>query len=166
MPIHFDDLDVLSEVSGLRSALIVPCNMCPAFTIAIREKKPFLQLFRSFLKSAPFDRYLKSLQSRLKEKGVDTEIFRSNFIHQWFMCMWSSGHRKKLQRSAKSYDAVIVLGCDSATQTVRDLVNPTEVKVIEGMKVSGIMNAELRFHLPGNISFKDCKIIPISQQNK
>jgi len=166
MPIHFDDLDVLSEVSGIRSVLIVPCNMCPAVTIAIREKKPFLQLFRSFLKSAPFNRYIKSLQSRLKGKGIDSKIFGSNFIHQWFMCMWSSGHRKNLQRCAKSYDAVIVLGCDSATQTVRDLVNPTEVKVIEGMKVSGIMNAELRFHLPGNISFKDCKIIPISQQNK
>ena len=166
MPIHFVDLDVLSEVSGLSSALIVPCNMCPAATIAIREKKPFLQLFRSFLKSAPFDQYIKSLQSRLKEKGIDTKIFRSDFIHQWFMCMWSSGHRKKLQRYANSYDAVIVLGCDSATQTVRDLVNPTEVKVIEGMKISGIMNAELKFQLPGNISFRNCKIIPISPQNK
>jgi len=166
MPIHFVDLDVLSEVSGLSSALIVPCNMCPAATIAIREKKPFLQLFRSFLKSAPFDQYIKSLQSRLKEKGIDTKIFRSDFIHQWFMCMWSSGHRKKLQRYANSYDAVIVLGCDSATQTVRDLVNPAEVKVIEGMKISGIMNAELKFQLPGNISFRNCKIIPISPQNK
>jgi hypothetical protein len=77
--------------------------------------------------------------------------------------MWSSGHRKKLQRYAKSYDAMIVLGCDSATQTIRDLVNPTEVKVIKGMKISGIMNAELRFHLPGNISFEKCKTIPISQ---
>jgi hypothetical protein len=166
MPIHFDDLDVLSEVSGLRSVLIVPCNMCPAVTIAIREKQPFLQLFRSFLKSAPFDRYIKSLQSRLKENGIDSKIFGSNFIHQWFMCMWSSGHRKKLQRCAKSCDAVIVLGCDSATRTVRDLVNQTEVKVIEGMKISGIMNAELRFHLPGNISFKKCKIIPISPQDE
>jgi len=166
MPIHFVDLDVLSEVSGLRSALIVPCNMCPAVTIAIREKKPFLQLFRSFLKSAPFDQYIKSLQSRLKDKGIDAKIFRSNFMHQWFMCMWSSGHRKKLQKYAKSCDAVIVLGCDSATQTVRALVDPTEVKVIEGMKISGIMNAELRFHLPGNISFEKCKIISISPQNE
>ncbi len=30
MPIHFNDLDVVSEVAGLSSALIVPCNMCPA----------------------------------------------------------------------------------------------------------------------------------------
>ena len=38
MPIHFNDLDLVSEVAGLRSVLIVPCNMCPAATVAIREK--------------------------------------------------------------------------------------------------------------------------------
>lgn len=30
MPLHFDDIDIISEVEGLRSALIVPCRMCPA----------------------------------------------------------------------------------------------------------------------------------------
>jgi hypothetical protein len=30
MPIHFNDVDLDSEVSGLKSALIVPCIMCPA----------------------------------------------------------------------------------------------------------------------------------------
>jgi len=38
MPIHFNDLDVISEVAGLSSVLIVPCNMCPAVTVAVREK--------------------------------------------------------------------------------------------------------------------------------
>jgi len=37
--------------------------------------------------------------------------------------------------------------------------------VIAGMEVAGIMNAKIRFHLPGNVSFDDCKIVPISQQN-
>jgi hypothetical protein len=96
MPIHFDDLDVVSEVAGLSSALIVPCNMCPAVTVAVRERKPFMQLFRSFLKSAPFELYLKALQSRLSEIGVRTKVFNSILYHQWFMCMWTSGKRKKL----------------------------------------------------------------------
>jgi hypothetical protein len=61
---------------------------------------------------------------------------------------------------------VIVLGCDSATETVRDSVKSTDCKVIEGMEVAGIMNAKPRFHLPCNVSFEDCKIIPISQQKK
>ena len=79
------------------------------------------------------------------------------------MCMWTSGKRKKLQKHAEKYEAVIVLGCDSATETVRDVVKSTDCKVIEGMKVTGIMNAKLSFHLPSNISFEDCKIVPISQ---
>ncbi|MDH3328076.1 MAG: hypothetical protein OEM01_02470 [Desulfobulbaceae bacterium] len=66
----------------------------------------------------------------------------------------------------KQHEAVIVLGCDSATETVRDSVKSTACKVIEGMEVAGIMNATLRFHLPCNVSFEDCKIIPISQQKE
>ena len=166
MPIHFNDLDVVSEVAGLSSALIVPCNMCPAATVAVREKKPFMQFFRSFLKSPPFEQYIRELQTRLREKGVSTKVFRSNLYHQWFMCMWTSAQRKKLKEAAKQYEAVIVLGCDSATETVRDSVKSTDCKVIEGMKTSGIMNAKLRFHLPCNVSFEDCKTVPISQQKK
>jgi len=166
MPIHFNDLDVVSEVTGLNSALIVPCNMCPAVTVAVREEKPFIQFFRSFLKSVPFEKYMGTLQSRLREKGVNTKVFKSYIPHQWFLCMWTSGRRKKLEKYAKQYEAVIVLGCDSATETVRDSVKSTECKVIEGMEVAGIMNAKLRFHLPCNVSFEDCKITPISQQKK
>ena len=83
-----------------------------------------------------------------------------------FIETFTSGRHKKLQKYAKQYEAVIVLGCDSATETVRDLVKSTDSKVIEGMEVAGFMNAKLRFHLPCNVSFEDCKIIPISQQKK
>lgn len=166
MPIHFNDLDVVSEVAGVSTALIVPCYMCPAVTMAVRDEKPFIQFFRYFLKSAPFEQYIQRLQSRLKEHGVKTKVFKSIPSHQWFMCMWTSGKRKRLQKLAKQYDAVIVLGCDSATETVRDAVKSTDCKVIEGMKVAGIMNAQIRFHLPGNVSFDNCKTVPISQQKQ
>ena len=163
MPIHFEDFNVASEVAGLRSALIVPCNLCPAVTVAAREDRPFMRFFRSPVKSAPFEEYLETLQSRLREKGVSTKVFRSNFYHQWFMCMWTTRRRKKLEREAKGYDAVIVLGCDSATETVRDVV-PADVKVIEGMKTAGIMNGRMSFRLPGDLVFDDCKVVTISQQ--
>jgi hypothetical protein len=166
MPIHFDDLDIVSKVAGFRSALIVPCNMCPAVTVAVREQKPFMQLFKHPLRSDPFDQYLRTLQSRLRENGVNTKVFNSIPYHQWFMCMWTSKKRKKLKECAKHYDAVIVLGCESATETVRDVVKSTDCKVIPGMEVTGIMNAQLRFHLPGNVYFENCKIVPISKQKK
>jgi hypothetical protein len=166
MPIHFEDLDVISEVDGVSSALIVPCNMCPAATVAVREQRPFMQVFRSLFKSAPFEEYIKALQSRLAEKGVKTQVFRSRLYHQWFLCMWTAGRRKKLRKSAKQHDAVVVLGCESATETVRDAIKSTDCRVIEGMAVSGIMNAQLGFHLPGNVCFENCKIVPISQHKR
>jgi hypothetical protein len=161
MPIHFSDVDVFSEIEGVNSALIVPCTMCPAATVAVREQKPFMQLFRSLFKSPPFDRYIKAMQSRLAKKGVRTEIFESRFYHHWFMCMWTADRREKLRKRVGKFDAVIVLGCDSATETVREATQANGHKVIEGMKVSGIMNAQLKFELPGNVCFENCRIISI-----
>jgi hypothetical protein len=162
MPIHFSDRDVASEVEGMNSALIVPCIMCPAATVAVREKEPFLQLFKSLFKSAPLERYIEALQSRLADKGVRTEVFKSRIYHQWFMCIWTAGRREKLRQRASAHDAVIVLGCDSATETVREAADASSCKVIEGMKVSGIINGQLGFRFPGDIVFDSCRIVPIS----
>jgi len=164
MPIHLRDLDVVSQAAGVSSALIVPCNLCPAVTVAVNQKQPFMKLFKSWLKSAPFEQYIRDLQSRLSEKGVTTKVFRNPIYHQWFLCMWTDRRRKKLEKQAKEHDAVIVLGCDTANETVRDAVKSTGARVIEGMQVAGLMNARLSFQLPANVAFKDCKIIPISQR--
>jgi hypothetical protein len=164
MPIHLEDLDVVAESAGVTSALIVPCNLCPGVTVAVSEKQPFMKLHKSWLKSAPFEEYIKALQSRLSDNGVKTKVFRSTIYHQWFLCMWTDRRRRKLQKAAKDHDAVIVLGCDTANETVRDAVRSTGAKVIEGMQVGGLMNAKLSFRLPGNVAFKDCRIIPISQR--
>lgn len=164
MPIHLNDLNVASEVAGSRSALIVPCNMCPGATLAARKKRPFIQFFKSLLKSASLEQHIQGMQSQLEEQGVHTSVFRSDLPHQWFVCMWTAGRRKKLRNQAKRHDAVIVLGCDSATETAREAVDSDRCKVIPGMEVAGIMNAKLTFRFPGNISFEDCTIVAISRQ--
>ena len=166
MPLHFEDLDVLTEAKGSNSALIVPCNMCPAATIADRENKPFLRLFRNFLKSAPFEKYVSTLQNRLQEQGVRSKVFKSNLPHQWFLCMWTAARQRKLQRHARGYDTVIVLGCESATRTVRDSIRSTNCKLIEGMETTGIMNTKLSMQFPCDICFKDSKVIPFSPRKK
>lgn len=161
MPVYLDDIDVIPELEGLHNALIVPCNMCPAVTVAIREKKPFLRLYRSWFKSAPFQQHIKNLRSQLTEKGIQSKVFKSNFYPHWFMCMWTTGHRKKLKKQTRRYDAMIVLGCTAATETVRAVVKSSNCKVVEGMKVIGMMNARMQFHMPGNVSFVDCETIPL-----
>lgn len=164
MPIYLNDLDLADKVEGQRTTLIIPCYMCPAVTMAVKADRPFLQIFRSFLKSPPFEQYIKSLQSSLGVQGVESTVFKSSFVHQWFLCMWTSGRRKKLKREIEKYDSAIVLGCDSATETVRELVEAKDCKVIQGMEVVGFMNAKMKFSLPCNISFEDCRVVPISTQ--
>jgi hypothetical protein len=81
MPIEFNDLDVVSKVTGLSSALIVPCNMCPAVSVAVRENKPFIQFFKSFLKSAPErEQAFHSILQELPEVGTFRTIHQGSTI--------------------------------------------------------------------------------------
>ena len=166
MPLHFEDLDVVSAAKDSKSALIVPCNMCPAATVADRENKPFLRLFKDFLKSAPFEKYVSTLQDRLLDQGVRSKVFKSNLPHQWFLCMWTAARQRKLQKHARRYDTVIVLGCESATRTVRDSIGSTNCNIIEGMETTGIINTKLSMRFPCDIFFKDSKVVPFSQTEK
>ena len=165
MPIHLNEIDVVPEVEGLDSALIVACNMCAGASLAMRDNKPFLQFFRSLLKSPPLERYIGRLKSQLSKKGVKTEKFKGGVIQQFFLCLWTLRQRNKLQDCAKNYEGVIVLGCDSAIKTVRDSLEGTECKVVKGMEVAGIMNTKPKFHLPCNISFEYSEVIPICDRH-
>jgi len=166
MPIYLDDVSVVSKITAQCSALIIPCYMCPAVTVSVKEEKPFLQFFSHFLKSPPFERHIKTLQSNLEENGVSSSVFKSHFIHQWFLCMWSAARQGKLQNHARRYDTVVVLGCESATRTVRDSIGSTNCKLIEGMETTGIMNTKLSMRFPCDICFKDSKVIPFSPSVK
>lgn len=165
MPIHLDNIEVISKVEGLNTALIVSCNMCAGASISMRENKPFIQFFKSFLKSPPLERYIKRLESQLAEKGVKAKKFKSGIIQQFFLCLWTSRQRNKLHEFAKRCDAVIVLGCDSAFKTVLDSVKGSDCVVIKGMEVAGVMNTKTKFHFPCDISFEDSKNVPICDRH-
>jgi len=118
MPFYLKDLDVVPKVAEFQSVLIVPCRFCPAASMAVRKNEPWIELFRRFLRTAPYERLIKTIQSRLEEKGVKTKVFESNLPYQFIACLWPSGQRKKLSEHAKQYDAVIVMGCEAATEAV------------------------------------------------
>lgn len=161
MPAHLKNVDVVSKVTGLNSALIVACNMCAGASCAMEEGKPFLQPFKNFLKSPPLERHINRLQSQLGKNGLKTKWFRGGIIQQFFLCLWTSRQRRKFQECAKEYQTAIVLGCDSAFQTIRDSVQGTDCKVIEGTEFKGIMNAKTKVHFPLNVSFEESKIAPV-----
>ena len=85
MPIHLDALKVAPQLEGSGSALIVACNMCAGASCAQRENRPFIEFFRSLLKSPPLERYIKRLSAQLNGQGVMAEPFKAGIIQQFFL---------------------------------------------------------------------------------
>jgi hypothetical protein len=154
MPFCLDTKDVVPEVDSLESVLIVPCRFCPAASMAVKTNEPYIEFPRKFLKTASYERLIESMRRSFEERGIKTSVFKSNLLHQFVLCMWTSKRRKKLLESAKKYDAVIVMGCEAAVETVRNALEPTTCHVIPGMKSEGIMSIQPRLSLPCNISLE------------
>ena len=106
------------------------------------------------------------IKSNLEKKGVKTDVFKSKLLHQFVVCMWTSRRRKKLLKRASKYEAVVVLGCEAAVQTICDFLETTSCKVYQGMRSEGIMTIKPSFNMPFNISLELDKIIPLVHQNK
>ena len=102
----------------------------------------------------------------MEEKGVKTDVFKSNLLHPFVVCMWTSRRRKKLSERASKYEALVVMGCEAAVQTIYDSVKSTSCKVFQGMRSEGIMTVKPSFNLPCNISLELDKIIPLVHQNE
>jgi len=152
MPFYLRDSDVLPQLAGLRSVLIVPCRFCPAASLAVREDKPYLELFRKGLRTEAYESYIRALEGRLKDAGIESVVFESRLPHQFVACMWTSARRKELARRAAEFDGVVVLGCDAAVDSVRDALGSTNCRVVAGMEVEGIMNIVPTVSFPGNVS--------------
>ena len=154
MPFYLKERDISSDIAGARSVLIVPCRFCPAASLAVREKKPYIELFRKFLRTPSYESYIQGLKSRLESEGIRTGVFDSKLPHQFVMCMWTSGRRKELARQALGYDAVIVLGCDAAVETIRSSLQANDCRVIPGMEVEAMMNVIPTLRFPFNVSLE------------
>ena len=51
-------------------------------------------------------------------------------------------------KRAKDYEAVLVLGCCSATQTAEETLEGSDCQVIQAMRATGIANASMKFRFP------------------
>jgi hypothetical protein len=163
MPFYLKDRDISSDIATIHSALIVPCRFCPAASLAVRERKPYIELFRKLLRTPSYESYIQALKSRLEIEGIRTRVFDSKLPHQFVVCMWTSGRRKALVRQAVGYDAVIVLGCDAAVETVRSCLQSNHCRVIPGMEVEGIMNVIPTVQFPFNISLEVSSVTRVLQ---
>ncbi len=161
MPIYLKEIDDYSELAKFNSVLLVPCRFCPAASMAVTKNKPYFEFLRRFLKTGSYEELLDTIQANLQKKGVKADIFRSRWPHQFVVCMWTNRRRRKLLKRARNYDAVVVMGCEAAVQTLYDTLEATSCKVFQGMQSEGVMTLKPSFSMPANISIELDKIIPL-----
>ena len=166
MPVYLKEIDNFQALENFGAVLIVPCRFCPAASFAAGKNKPYFEFLRKFLKTAAYEQYIEAMRSDLEKKGVKSDVFKSRLPHQFVVCMWSARRRKHLLRRALNYDALIVLGCEAAVQTIYDSVKTTSCKVFQGMRTEGIMSIQPRFHLPCNLSLRLNSITPLLHQRE
>jgi hypothetical protein len=165
MPTYLKDVDVVPEVAKFQSALIVLCRFCPAASLAVRNDKPYIEFFRRLLKTQPYEELIDNMQSRLKKEGLKTSVFKGNLLN-YLICLWTSGGRKKFVKHASQFNAVIVMGCESAYESVQEMLEWTNCQVFPGMESEGVLNAIPKVHLPFNISLEKFKVTPMIYQGK
>jgi hypothetical protein len=152
MPFCFEVKDVVPEVENFQSVLIVPCRFCPAASMAVKSNEPYIEFLRRALKTASYERLLAEMKNRFEERGIKTAVFKSHFLHQFVLCMWTARRRKALLERARKYDAVVVMGCEAAVATVRSTLESTVCRVIPGLTSEGIMSIQPKFSLPCNLT--------------
>lgn len=154
MPLHLEPLDVGGELENVASVLIVSCPVCPPVSMAIQKGSPFIEVFKRGIKTGAFEDHIREIRQTLAKRGVRTGVF-SSYLPLPTMCLWTLGQRRRLLKRARNYEAVLVLGCESSTYTVRRALKGTNCQVIEAMHLTGITNATAKFKLPMTIELHE-----------
>ena len=165
MPIYLKEVDVVAEVAKFQSALIVLCRFCPAASLAVRNDKPYIEFFRRLLKTEPYEELIDNMQSRLQKEGLKTGVFKGNLLN-YLICLWTPGGRKKLLKHASRFEAVVVMGCESAYESVQEILQWSACEVFHGMESEGVLNAIPKVDWPFNISLEKFKVTPMICQEK
>ena len=113
----------------------------------MQQSSPFIEFFKRGLKTGALEDYIQSIREPLEQRGVRTGAY-SIHLPTPMMCLWTEWQRNRFLKRTRDYEAVLVLGCNSATYTAQDVLKNTDCKVIQGMQMIGTTNATLKFRFP------------------
>ena len=147
MPLHLEPLDLFDELQGYSSVLIVSCPVCPPASLASDNDSPFIELFKHGIKTSAFEDHIQSIRDSLEGNGVRTGVF-SIHTPTPMMCLWTKGQRERLLKRAGDYEAVLILACDSGTESAKDALKDTDCKVFQALDMDGVINATTSIHFP------------------
>jgi hypothetical protein len=154
MPLHLEPLDVSVDLQNYKSVLIVTCPICPPVSLATDKDSPFIEFFKSGIKTRAYEDFIQSIREPLEQRGVQTGAL-TIYAPCPAMCLWTKGQRNRLLKRARDYEAVLVMGCESARYTVEQALKNTDCKVILAMRLTGITNAAVKFQFPLTVKLED-----------
>jgi hypothetical protein len=120
----------------------------------MQRNAPFIEFFKHGIKTDAFERYIKDIREPLQQRGVRTAVF-SMYAPCPTMCLWTQGQRDRFRKRAKDYEAVIVLGCDTARHTAQQALKDTDCQIIQAMRVTGLTNATVKFRFPLTVTLEN-----------
>ena len=162
MPINLQPTDVSADLQNVSSVLVVLCPVCPCLSLAMQRDSPWFEFFKHGVKTGALEDYIKEILNPLQERGVRTGVFTMR-LPLPMMCIWTKGQRKRLLNRAKDFEAVVVLGCDSAAFTAQQVLKDTDCQVITGMRTVGITNATVTHRFPLIFELQDKSRVQIGQ---
>lgn len=153
MPVYVEPRDLTAELGECKSVLIVCCPVCPPMCLAMQQESPFIDFFKSGLKTPAFEDHVRAIRVPLEQRGVRTGVYSTHFPTM-MMCLWTEGQRQRLLERVRDYEAAVVLGCDSAVETATQALEGADCRVIQGMETKGIVNASTKFRWPLRIDME------------
>ena len=147
MPVNLIPRDVSSDLAQFKSVLIASCPVCPPMCLAMQKEEPFIEFFKHGTKTAAFEDYIQSIRDSLEQRGVRTGVF-SIHTPTPMMCLWTKRQRARLLKRAKDYEAILILACDSGTESAKDALKDTDCQVIQSLEMDGVINATTSIRFP------------------
>ena len=147
MPVNLIPKDVSPDLARFNSVLIASCPVCPPMCLAMLKEEPFIEFFKHGIKTAAFEEHIQSIRDSLAQRGVRTDVF-SIHTPTPMVCLWTERQRKRLEKRAQDHEAVLILACDSGTESARDALKDTDCAVIQALDMDGVINATTSIHFP------------------
>ena len=150
MPVNLTPRDVSADLAKFDSVLIASCPVCPPMCLAMKKQEPFIEFFKHGIKTAAFEDHIQSIRESLKERGVKTGVF-SIHAPTPMMCLWTKRQRDRLLKRAGDYEAVLIMACDSGTESAKDALKDTDCEIVQALNMDGVINATTSIRFPMTI---------------
>ena len=156
MPLALSLVPIDRQFDGCRSVMFVACNVCPRMHFAWEHHERLFSPAMLLGREDSFDRHLKELQLDAERRGQRSGVFRTSRASA--ACLWSTALARKFRRAGAGFDAIGVVGCESAVRTVSQVF--PDKRVVQLVRVEGIANFTLRTTWPLTVEIIAATQIP------